>query len=504
MEIQREKVLGLLLAGLLTSGCGNSTSETAIVGTSPVPASQFTFEEDPTPPVAFDDLVSALGNATLNQSAQNGVLANDLVYGGTISSFDSTGSQGGTLTLQSDGGFTYTPILGFVGTETFKYTLSNSDGDSTATLTLVSTGRGIFVDNTVGGGGDGSQTNPLNNLADAIAQSLSGDTIYVSAGDGLATGLSGNFTLPQGVDLAGEGAGLILGQTIESPGTPPILDGKLTLSGDNKVSGITFIGSEVTGSSISDIAIVENTFRNVDGTDSIELVDVAGQVVIQGNEFFQDNDVDSIYLTTFTNPASLDISGNEFGLISPGANGDDAIQVFVNGNSVTTAVVRDNVMNGGTGMERALLLEANDQSRCTYIAENNTGSGFSYRAIDVGSQESAIIESAVFRNNVLENGNVGLYVRCISTSQATIVAEMTVLTDASNQAVGVQVVDQASLALALRQNDLSNSGAEAAEGGGSRCRQVGRGNAVIRIDHGVRLRQFELGQGIAIRRDDGH
>ena len=128
----RGRLLALAVATTaLLYGCGDSRDSFV-----------FTNSNISAAPVAANDSFPSLGNATLNQSAANGVLANDASNGASISAFDTTGSQGGTLTLNPDGSFVYTPALNFVGTETFNYTLSNILGDSTATLTLTSTGPG--------------------------------------------------------------------------------------------------------------------------------------------------------------------------------------------------------------------------------------------------------------------------------------------------------------------------------------------------------------------------
>jgi hypothetical protein len=55
----------------------------------------------------------------------------------TITSFDATSANGGTVSNNGDGTFDYTPITNFNGSDTFKYTITDSDGDSsTATVTI--------------------------------------------------------------------------------------------------------------------------------------------------------------------------------------------------------------------------------------------------------------------------------------------------------------------------------------------------------------------------------
>src|SRR4029077_17335832 len=54
-------------------------------------------------------------------------------------------SQGGTVTLNADGSFTYTPLTGFIGVDTFTYTVTNSSGSSTATVSITVSKEGKTV-----------------------------------------------------------------------------------------------------------------------------------------------------------------------------------------------------------------------------------------------------------------------------------------------------------------------------------------------------------------------
>lgn len=89
-----------------------------------------------------------------------GVLANDTLNGGAISSYGSpagteqtsigaiaTTAQGGAVSLSANGSFSYTPAAGFVGVDTFKYVLSNTAGLSTATVTLTVLGNPPIASN---------------------------------------------------------------------------------------------------------------------------------------------------------------------------------------------------------------------------------------------------------------------------------------------------------------------------------------------------------------------
>ncbi|MCU0440202.1 MAG: Ig-like domain-containing protein, partial [Raineya sp.] len=88
------------------------------------------------PPVAVNDTyntgsgVAVNGNVGTNdQNPSGGTTTFTLVSGGTA-------TQNGTLVLNPDGTFTYTPNNGFVGTVTFVYQICNPTGCSQATVTI--------------------------------------------------------------------------------------------------------------------------------------------------------------------------------------------------------------------------------------------------------------------------------------------------------------------------------------------------------------------------------
>jgi hypothetical protein len=102
-----------------------------------------------------------------------GVLANDGdADGDTLTAVLVTGPNQGTLTLNPSGGFTYTPIAGFVGTDSFTYRASDSQVTSnvaTVTLTVVGANAPVANPNTY-------QTLKNTPLAVAAPGLLSNDT----------------------------------------------------------------------------------------------------------------------------------------------------------------------------------------------------------------------------------------------------------------------------------------------------------------------------------------
>ncbi len=85
-------------------------------------------------PVAIDDNASVSVDGTLNSS----VGGNDTGLGDTPVTFSlTTDVSNGTLTFNTDGTYTYIPNAGYVGNDSFTYTVCDTDGDcSTATVTI--------------------------------------------------------------------------------------------------------------------------------------------------------------------------------------------------------------------------------------------------------------------------------------------------------------------------------------------------------------------------------
>ena len=119
---------------VLTNSAGSSTTTVTIVIA--------------TPPVASPDSFNTTPGTPLSVPAP-GVLANDTLNGATIASYGtSTGTeqtsigvstataQGGTVSLNADGSFSYNPVASFTGNDTFKYVIKNAGGSSTATVTI--------------------------------------------------------------------------------------------------------------------------------------------------------------------------------------------------------------------------------------------------------------------------------------------------------------------------------------------------------------------------------
>jgi hypothetical protein len=86
-------------------------------------------------PVAVPDSYVTARDVPLVETPVTGILANDIGAGLTLGSVTATPTHG-SLTISSDGSFTYTPNAGYVGSDFFRYTCRDSSGNLSAPATV--------------------------------------------------------------------------------------------------------------------------------------------------------------------------------------------------------------------------------------------------------------------------------------------------------------------------------------------------------------------------------
>ena len=127
----------------------------------------------------------------------------------------------GFVTLNADGSFTYDPPPGFVGTDTFTYTIDNSfNAPSTATVSITITGMIWFIDGAANGSQNrGNFSNPFTTIAAfnaiqgvARPNAIPADTIFLHSGSYTETD---GFNLQNNQRLYGQGIDIT---TIFNPG----------------------------------------------------------------------------------------------------------------------------------------------------------------------------------------------------------------------------------------------------------------------------------------------
>ncbi|TXI26293.1 MAG: hypothetical protein E6Q60_12835, partial [Nitrosomonas oligotropha] len=173
------------------------------------------------PPLAVRDSYTVLSGSTLNVNAATGLLANDSdIEGDPLTALLTNAPKRGSLELNADGSFSYTPNPSFFGTDSFSYRASDGIGLSapvdvvinvnpTGSSTSAITGSLIVPDSLNPGGIGTSQFTYVNNSSASISSAL----IFVQATGGglLADPLTGEFSDSIFLLGLGDGVGAIDG-----------------------------------------------------------------------------------------------------------------------------------------------------------------------------------------------------------------------------------------------------------------------------------------------------
>ncbi|HEY3052840.1 MAG TPA: Ig-like domain-containing protein [Thermoanaerobaculia bacterium] len=248
------------------------------------------------PPTAVNDSYNAVGNtqlrvgtgAAMTPSAQipgASVLDNDTdpdtPHGSlTVSAFDGTSSAGGNVSMNPNGSFNYLPPVGFTGTDTFHYTVTDGTSSSTGLVSIFVSDRVWYVKNDAGPG-DGRSVSPFNNLFAAEFASAIGDIIYVHTGNGTTSGQNAGIVLKANQKLIGQGVALVVGvYTLNPASLAPVIGNAggigVTLANANTVAGLKVTSS---AGGISGTSSASGNFTSVDvaaGTDGILLINTTG------------------------------------------------------------------------------------------------------------------------------------------------------------------------------------------------------------------------------------
>ena len=164
-------------------------------------------------PAANDDsyLPTVLGNVSIDTATSSSfsVLSNDGGDGVTITGSDATSANGGDVSVNADGTFSYDPAPGYEGADTFSYTIDNGFSDpQNGTVNLTVSGMIWFIDQSASAGGDGRLSGPFNCLVSAtcfstLASDDPGDSIFLASGSytGELTLLSNQLFIGEGSDV---------------------------------------------------------------------------------------------------------------------------------------------------------------------------------------------------------------------------------------------------------------------------------------------------------------
>lgn len=354
-EVVMKKYLSiaLLTGALLMSGCGDSENFVFTNNTNVVVA-----------PVCVDDAYTTNQDTTLTVNAANGVLANDTPNGGTVVAFDATSTANGTVSVNPDGSFVYTPASSFTGNDSFTYVVGNAAGQRTCTVTItVVAVNGFFVDAVNGNDGTGSFNGglPFQTIQAAVAAAPTNADIVVLPGN-----YTGAVNLKDGQRLLGSGSVLAQGAT------RPQLTGPVDLADSNTLdflriegtNGPAINGTDQDAGNITncEIANTTNTGAGVGG------LSVSGSWNISNNTF-SNLDGTAVFLTSTVNDQTLVVISNN----TMSSNALAAVVLNSEGSSNLTASVTGNTSSGNnTVAGDAFELFAEDTSIFCLDLEDNT------------------------------------------------------------------------------------------------------------------------------------
>ncbi|WP_165740585.1 Ig-like domain-containing protein [Pseudoalteromonas sp. Z1A6] len=166
---------------------------------------------EPDSPVAQNDAYQFSKNKLFEVTVQNGLLINDFNIEAGDLSVNTTAinaTQNGELTLKVDGSFTYQPDLGFIGVDSFTYSISNEQGlTATAQVTLSESGVNTFPEAnndqfTLDEDSSASLLDVLANDTDADGDTISISNIEDIAGE--ATIVAGKIQFTPPANFSGE------------------------------------------------------------------------------------------------------------------------------------------------------------------------------------------------------------------------------------------------------------------------------------------------------------
>jgi len=248
--------------------------------------------------LAADDDYNTIGNVQISVPAP-GLLVNDqdIANGnntGMTASGGTTSAQGGTISISSNGSFTYDPPVGFTGTDSFTYTATTSGGKTaTATAKITVAGKIWFVNNNGGACSsncNGRLSHPFTTLANFQAVNDAGAN-HPAAGDSVflyesSTAYVGPTTLLNNQKFIGQDASaslITLTGLTQPSGTDPLpamapangtivnITGSnanaINLGSGNTLRGFTVgnvgTGTKISGTSFGTLLVGDNTTPDV-------------------------------------------------------------------------------------------------------------------------------------------------------------------------------------------------------------------------------------------------
>lgn len=333
---------------------------------------------------------TAAGNVLSASSDQDG----DAIHAvaGTL-----TTTGGGSVAMNADGTFTYTPAAGFVGDDTFTFTVSDGALTSDGTATIHVVNRVWYVKNNDTGANDGRSNSPFHTLAQAQTASSSGDTIYVFQGDGTGTGQNAGIALQSGQSLIGQSHSLVIGGVTLFTGNPvnrPLITASsgavvgladattvvgLAANPNGSANGISGDASVTSGATVDDVTINDTATTADVGPvrgQGISLEGSTGAVKITNTTVgvtsvgATGSVLDALKVAGSAGTMTLTLTGDAFAVTSQDSIANDAVNITGSGTATINPTVSTTTITAARGDVFQLI--AGDSSSATLSFKNNT------------------------------------------------------------------------------------------------------------------------------------
>ena len=284
------------------------------------------------PDVLYSIIEGGSQHIVLEESYSAGVLANDIdPHGDALSATLISGPAYGTVSLNTDGTFTYTPNPDYVGTDSFTYRAYDADSiSSVAEVTIEVEAVNDAPVITFDGGGATASVHVTENsthVADVTAEDVDGDELTYSITGGAD---QGKFTIVTTETENGE-IGVISfidGQDYEMP-TDANADGiyevEVTVS-DGELTDVQVISVTV------DDANIEPVNFSANGDQLVVTYDLVGTGSEFGVEVYRSSDgvtLDQLLYTTSTDPTGLAAGTHQFAFTPAFENDVDEDYVLI-------------------------------------------------------------------------------------------------------------------------------------------------------------------------------
>ena len=443
-----------LTAALLAFGCGSDDGSFNYGGFFPNNPNQVAA------PTAVADAFQVLGGGILTGS----VTANDTLNGATVTAFQNPGTAGGTVAISAAGTLTYTPPTNGANlVDTFTYTIVNTGGSSTATVTVNVGARGLFVKNDVAVTGTGSQASPFKTLAEAVAAAANnGDQIVLFRGDGTNTGLNTGFTLKPGQGISSL-----------DPASPANITGPVNITTGNTIKDLRIIGTtgsavngtNSVGGSLSGVLIDGASVRGVSLTNSTGTFSVTNSTIrnTASHGIVASSDTGSLIWSvtgsTFANVTGQDVFSNtsltaaqNVTAVNSSSTGGALQFVFVSSSSSGQIGLNmtNNTVNGATAKARGLSVSTTSSSNFLGLIAGNNVTNCTVEAMRVAVGGTSVARAKFTGNRT--TGNTGLTAVNLFTFDGTgsnlglvmqnNISDSFTITRATNTDLNVEVLSQ--------------------------------------------------------------